>query len=509
MGGGALNAQRVRARTALTERAPSLATRLLRWLTGTYAGRVTMITAAGLAGRLALLVYQPIWRDEAFTALAISRSLGGMLDVVRADSAPPVAYVLERAVASLVPGTAGLRLFPALAGAAAVPLGAALGRRIAGDRGGLLTAAVCAFSPALALSALDARMYAVATTVVMATTLALWRAVERPSLARWAVYGALMALALYTDYFAVLAIPAQLLAVAVVLRAGWRRTAIAAAVAAGGGLTLLPWLAAASAQLGHAGQPFWVQPVDFESVSGSLVQFFAGPPIEPWVPWKPVMQVFQGVAMAAGILLLGALIARRRRLGEGGRRAALFCAVCGFGAALLLFPLSLWHPLVDGRYAGVVWGPAYALLGAGLALVASRRLVGAALAATLSATLALALLPDHPDTRAAIASLRTEVGPHDLVDAYASEYLLLLEEAPQQLLQRTLVLQDSVQWYWGTAVYPRGVVTPVLPARVTDHDGTVYAVTQPNESAPSIPGGYRARARACWLGACVVTYGRS
>lgn len=488
--------------------APSLAPRVLRWLSDTYAGRVVLITAAGLAGRLALLAYQPIWRDEAFTALATSRSLGGMLDVVRADSAPPVAYVLERAVASLVPGTAGLRLFPALAGAAAIPLGAALGRRIAGDRGGLLTAVVCALSPALALSALDARMYAVATTVVMATTLALWRAVDRPTRARWVVYGGLMALALYTDYFAVLAVPAQLVAVALVLRAGWRRTALAAAVAAAAGLTLVPWLVAASAQLGHAGQPFWVQPVDFESVSGSLVQFFAGPPIEPWVPWKPAMQVFQGVAMAAGILLLGVLVARRRRLGDPRSRAAAFCAVCGFGAALLLFPLSLWHPLVDGRYAGVVWGPAYALLGAGLALVASRRLVAAALVATLSATLALALLPDHPDTQAAIASLRTEVGPHDLVDAYASEYLLLLEEAPPPLLRRTLVLQDSVQWYWGTAVYPHGVITAALPARVTGYDGTVYAVTQPNEQPPSIPDGYSQRARTCWLGACVVTYRR-
>jgi 4-amino-4-deoxy-L-arabinose transferase-like glycosyltransferase len=479
-----------------------------RWLTTTYPGRVTAISAAGLAGRLALLGYQPIWRDEAFTALATSRSLGGMLDVVRADSAPPVAYILERAVASLVPGAAGLRLFPALAGAAAIPLGAALGRRGAGDRGGVLTAAVCAVSPALALSALDARMYAVATTVVLAATLALWRAVERPAASRWALYGALTALALYSDYFAVLAIPAQLVAVAFILRVGWRRTAVTAIVAAAACATLAPWLVAASAQLNHAGQPFWVQPVDFESVSGALVQFFAGPPIEPWVPWKPVMQVFQGIAMTAGILLIGVVVVRRRELGDGGRRALLFCTVCGLGAAALLFPVSLWHPLVDGRYAGVVWAPAYVLFGAGLALLGSRRLLAAGLAATLCAALALALVPDHPDSAGAIAALRSEVGPHDLVDAYASEYLLVLEEAPARVVQRTLLLQDSVPWYWGVAVYPPGVVTPSVPSRVLDANGTVYALTQPNESPPSLPDGYRPRARRCWLGACVVTYER-
>ncbi|MGH7687196.1 MAG: glycosyltransferase family 39 protein [Candidatus Dormibacteria bacterium] len=474
----------------------------------TYAGRVSAITVAGLAGRLALLGYQPIWRDEAFTALATSRPLGSMLDVVRADSAPPVAYIVERAVASLATGAVGLRLFPALAGAAAIPLGAALGRRIAGDRGGVFTAAICAVSPALALSALDARMYAVATTLVLAATLALWRAVERPTAARWAIYGALLALSLYSDYFAVLAIPAELAAVCFVLHAGWTRTLVAAAVAGAACLTLVPWLVAASAQLGHAGQPFWVQPIDFESVSGAFVQFFAGPPIEPWVPWKPAMQVFQGVAIIAGILLLGVLIAHRSSLSTTGRRAALFVTVCGIGAALLLFPLSLWHPLVDGRYGGVVWGPAYALFGAGLALLSSRRLIAAGLIAVLGATLALALIPDHPDIAPAIAALQSEVGPDDVVDAYASEYLLLLDEAPSQLVRRSLLLQASVQWYWGTAVYPPGVVTPRVPAHVVAAGGAVYAVTQPNESAPSLADGYTARARQCWLGVCVVTYRR-
>ena len=484
------------------------ATRLLQWLTATYAGRVTAITLAGLAGRLALIGYQPLWRDEAFTALATSRSLGGMLDVIRADSAPPLAYIVERALASIWPGPAGLRLLPVIAGAAAIPLGAALGRRVAGDRGGVLTAAVCAVSPALALSALDARVYAVATTLVMAATLALWRAIERPTVARWAVYGVLSALSLYADYFAVLAIPAGLAGVALVLRAGWRRTLTAAGVAALACLSLTPWLVAASAQLSYAGRPFWVQPIDFASVSGSFVQFFGGPPIEPWVPWKPWMQVFQGVATASGILLIFVVVARRAALNAAGRRAALFCAVTGVGAAMLLFPLSLWHPLVDGRYGGVVWGPAYAILGAGLALLPGRRWVIGGLAATLSATLALTLLPNRPDITSAIAALRTEVGAHDLIDAYPSEYLLLLDQGPQELLTRTVVLQPSVQWYWGTAVYPPGAITASVPGSVSSAGGTVYAVRQPDDTVVPVPDGYTARSSRCWLGVCVVAYRR-
>jgi len=502
-----VSAERASPRRALAGGRPA-ANGFLQWLTATYAGRITAISLAGLAGRLALVAYQPLWRDEAFTALATSRSLGGMLNVIRADSAPPLAYILERAVASLWPGAAGLRLLPVLAGSAAIPLGAALGRRVAGDRGGVLTAAICAVSPALALSALDARVYAVATTLVMAATLALWRAIERPTLVRLTVYGALTALSLYSDYFAVLAIPAGLAGVALVLRAGWRPTLTAAGVAALAGLSLIPWLVAASAQFNYAGQPFWVQPIDFASVSGSFVQFFGGPPIEPWVPWKPWMQVFQGIATAAGILLIFVAVARRAELSAAGRRAALFCTVSGIGAALLLFPLSLWHPLVDGRYGGVVWGPAYAILGAGLALLPRRRWVAAGLAATLGATLALTLLPNRPDITSAIAALRTEVGAHDLIDAYPSEYLLLLDQAPAPLLARTVVLQPSVQWYWGTAVYPPGAITASVPASVSNAGGTVYAVMQPDDTVVPVPGGYAERSSRCWIGVCVVAYRR-
>src|ERR1017187_10993375 len=95
-----------------------------------YAGRLGLITAAGLVARLALVAYQPLWRDEAFTALAVQRPLGSMLDVVRNDSAPPLFYLVERLFAVVSTSPAVLRLFPALVGTAAIPVVAALGRRV-------------------------------------------------------------------------------------------------------------------------------------------------------------------------------------------------------------------------------------------------------------------------------------------------------------------------------------------------------------------------------------------
>src|SRR4029077_17125603 len=110
----------------------------------------------------------------------------------------------------------------AIAGTLIVPVGAALGRRCAGDRGGLWAAAVFALVPALVMSGRDARMYAMATTLVALSTLALWRATERGTPLRWAVYGLVMLLGLYTQYFVILAIPAQLIALRFALRAPWR-----------------------------------------------------------------------------------------------------------------------------------------------------------------------------------------------------------------------------------------------------------------------------------------------
>jgi uncharacterized membrane protein len=475
-----------------------------------YGAQVGAITLAGLLGRILFLDHQPLWRDEAFTAIVVQRPIGAMLDAVRIDSAPPLAYLLNQFIAPLWSGPAGLRLVSAVAGAGAIPLGAALGRRIAGNRGGVISAVLCAIAPALLLSARDARMYALATTLVLATTLLLWRAVERPSLMRWVLYAGATTLALYTNYFAALAVVAQLLAVAVVLRSGWRRTASAVIAAAPGPILLIPWLIAARAQFAHASNFFWVPPVGFRTVGGEMLQFLSGPPVVGWVPDKPLLWTLQGFAVTAGVVAAFAVILLRQRLPAAGRRAALFCAVCGVGALLLFLVISLWRPLVEGRYASVVWGPLFPLLATGLILIGARRVIAAALFATLVASVALVVAVARPDTPAAALWLHQHVGANDLVDAYPSQYLLLLYYGDPALLAHTHVVSSSVEWFWGTAAYPPGAVIAGVPAAVTASSGTIYQVSQPDDPpAPSgYEGGYQARASYCWTGVCVTTYTR-
>src|SRR5260370_39207888 len=145
-----------------------------------YARGVVLLTAAGLAVRILWLNHEPIWRDEAFTAVAGQRSIAGMPDAIHNDSAPPLSYLLTHISLFFLGQTPGaLRLTSAVAGTLIVPVGAALGRRCAGDRGGLWAAAIFALVPALVMSGRDARMDAIATTLVAVPSLAVWRAAQR------------------------------------------------------------------------------------------------------------------------------------------------------------------------------------------------------------------------------------------------------------------------------------------------------------------------------------------
>ncbi len=178
--------------------------------------------------------------------------------------------------------------------------------------------------------------------------------------------------AVWTEYFAAIGVAATLVALVWVVRPS--RAALLAALAwtVLAGITLVPWLVVARAQLGHAEVPFWVEPLGPWSVGGSLVQLFMGPPIDPGTPLRTPLQILQGAAVVAGAVALAGVWLGRRRLDAAGRRAALGV----LGAALLgigtLLVASLVRPIFEARYASVLWLPLYALAGAGLALLPGR-----------------------------------------------------------------------------------------------------------------------------------------
>jgi 4-amino-4-deoxy-L-arabinose transferase-like glycosyltransferase len=467
-----------------------------------YAAKIWLITGAGLIARLALIGYQPLWRDEAFTALAVQRPLGSMMDVVRNDSAPPLFYLVERLFAVVSTSPAMLRLFPVLVGTAAIPIVAALGRRIAGDAGGIWAAVIGAVAPALIVSSLDARMYMLATTLVLASTLCLLRALERPSAVRWALYVVFSILAVYTVYFALFAVFAQVVAVAVIHRHTLRRVVLMAALGAATLTSLIPWIIAARAQLTHSTGAFWVPKLSIRSVFGGLEQFFTGPPLNTWVNGYVALRALEVAGDVAGCLVLVALFAYRRQLSAAGAATARFLSLAvGIGVGVMLLA-SFYHPLEDGKYLSTAWAPLYPLLGAGLAMVPWRRVAFGAAAVTTAVAAATVLAITNPETPLAVAAIARTSPADQIVTAYPSEYLLVLYYADRDVAGRTRVLAGSIPWFWGTAVFPPNRELHTL-ALASPGGVAAWYVYEPGDPLPPHRDSYTVSGTRCWTGVCV------
>ncbi len=467
---------------------------------------IALLTAAGLAVRILWLNHEPIWRDEAFTAVVEQRGIAGMLDAIHNDSAPPLSYLLTHVSLFFLGQTpTALRLTSAIAGTLIVPVGAALGRRCAGDRGGLWAAAIFALVPALVMSGRDARMYAMATTLVAVSTLALWRAAERGTRLRWTVYGVAMLLGFYTQYFVILAIPAQLIALRWALRSPWRMVATAGGVSALALAALVPWLVYAAPQFRHAETPFWVPPLNVINVSGTLAQFLSGPAIEPGTQGKLAIQAVQLVGVVGGLVCAFLLLRARKRLG----RAFGFIALCGGVPVALLAATSVWHPILEARYAGVLWGPLFALLAVGIAglnRVVMRTLL---LIALVAPTAAFSVAVTHPDTPALTAYLEPRLHENDFIWASAGDYLLLLYYGDADERAHTQVVARHIAWFWGTAAYPPNALTPDFPASALQSRGTIYWVDDAGHKLPVPPSGYSLRHLDCFNTICVATFSPS
>ena len=249
---------------------------------------------------------------------------------------------------------------------------------------------------------------------------------------------AISILAVYTVYFALFALLAQVIAVGVLLG---RRRLRAALLVAGLGATALasltPWILVARSQLSHGAGAFWVPKLSLVSLSGGLVQFFIGPPINSWVNGYAALRTLEVASVAAGVLALAALVINRRRLERHGGETASLLGLSGGIAIAAMVLVSFWHPLEDGRYLGSAWAPLFPLIGAGLATLPWRTVSFAAAAVTAAVAAATVTTITNPDTPAAVADLERSAGPHDAIAAYPSQYLLVLYYGDTSIDQRT------------------------------------------------------------------------
>ena len=468
---------------------------------------VGLLTALAFAVRLFALDHQPLWRDEAFTRLVARRDLGGMLDAVRHDSAPPLAYLLAHWTLGIADTVWMLRLPAVLAGVLAVPLVAALGRRAGGDRAARCCAGLGALAPSMVLPSRDARMYALGATLVLAVLLTLWRAAERPTRGRLVGLGLATAGALLTQYLTAFAIAATVAAVALALRPSRGTLVRCGAAMAAGAIPLLAWLPAAAPQFHHAAGSFWVPPTGGAGLLGALTEWLAGPSVDPGIPHRALLQVAQG----GSITLLGiaglALIHRTalRRGTDEETRSVLLLAGAGFGGVVLLLAVSLVHPLFDARYASLLWPPLTVLLGVGIATLRPRRLGSLPLGSVAAATLLLVLVPLRADVVPLVATLSTAPAPGTVVFAHREVYLqVLLDENPAQQTV-TRVPSPTLDWFWGTAAYPADALVVAPPPGTVEIDEIVQG---DGGDGAEVPTGFHRVRHTCAVDACLTVWRR-
>jgi mannosyltransferase len=174
---------------------------------------LALICVAGALLRFATLDVQSLWYDEAVTAHLLRLDFAGLWQAIPdSESTPPLYYVLAWLWTQLAgTGEVGMRSLSALLGSATIPIVWAIGRRLGGDRAGVIAAALLAVNPMLVWFSQEARAYALLALLGALSALLWLRMLERPGAGRGLAWALVAALALATHYYAIFEIAPQAL----------------------------------------------------------------------------------------------------------------------------------------------------------------------------------------------------------------------------------------------------------------------------------------------------------
>jgi mannosyltransferase len=154
---------------------------------------------------------EELWFDEAFSFYVAT--FASWPEVLLRDNTPPLYYLLLTAWIHVAgQSESAIRLLSAVSGTLFVAAMIWLGRQIIGHSAALWSGAVSALAPIQIYYSQEARAYALVTLLLALCYGALWRALQTNGIFWWAATSICALLALYSHYFALLAlIPTALL----------------------------------------------------------------------------------------------------------------------------------------------------------------------------------------------------------------------------------------------------------------------------------------------------------
>jgi mannosyltransferase len=249
------------------------------------------------------LMDQSLWVDELYSVDMLSWPVSVILYVQ--DGHPPGFALLHLVVAQIVDADVAGRLIAAVAGVAAVGLLVRLAAELWDVRTGLVAGYLLAVSPLHVWYSQEGRSYAVVVLIGVGASLALIRAVRRPSGGAWIAFALWSVAGLFTHYLYAALLVAQGVYLALVGGQGRLLLALGAAVVVG--LACLPVLGPEATQFVGDQRGFEWLALPYTAFT-FLVGFGLGPSVEElhrnrgldaiW-PYWPAIEVVAGVALAA------------------------------------------------------------------------------------------------------------------------------------------------------------------------------------------------------------------
>lgn len=323
------------------------------------------ISALALALRLIRLDAQPLWWDEGYSVFFATRAFPTLLERTAVDIHPPLYYaLLQTWMLAFGAGAPALRLLSVVIGVAAIPLMYSVARALFSPRVGLVSALLVAAAPLHIYYSQEVRMYGLVTLLALASIALHLKILNHPRAQPVLQSGAagfgitlayilVTALALYTQYFAVFLVGAEIAVVLYLKYRARRNTALRAWTLAwcAIGILYLPWLLYAGPKLfvyvtNKVGieQYARLDPVSY--LGQHLVAFSMGHVTDwMWLAW--------GAVGICALALLGLVASRRWQSGQGNSEFVKHNSLAAIYFLVLLalgFLVNLVYPFHPVRY---------------------------------------------------------------------------------------------------------------------------------------------------------------
>lgn len=387
---------------------------------------MTVIWAAVMAGAAAVyfagISHELIWYDESVAIGIANHSFADIFRLLPNENHPPLYFLLLRLAKLILGGSEwALRFFSAAAAVGMVGLGAGPVRRIFGNRGALVYAAVVIFTPVILIQAHEARMYSLANLAVTATVLYGFLAARDGGRGNWIAFGLWTLAAAYLHYYGLIA---AVVAHAFVL--GWvvlknrkrlKSFLITAALALAG---YAPWIVVLASQTLRVNRTgFWIPRVSGLGILSALLRPFVYRELYP-TPLPVVRPWMAGAALLAlALIVTGLILARKKKAAtESAFGAMVLVTYLGTMAAAIVVSL-VSVPIFYSRYMVVCTGLIALLVSMGISRLQRRWVQGGAL--VLMAALNVLTMKDiytqhfNLPFQQARRALAAEIKPGDLV----------------------------------------------------------------------------------------------